>query len=579
MLKVENLSVVLADGTPIVRDIEITIAAGQTIGLVGESGSGKSTIARALLGQTGAGVRIASGRVSVDGRELLSLSPADLRNACGRIIAYVPQDSGAALNPALTVGRQIIERLLIGPDRLDRAEAFRRVAEVLTTLGLPSDKQFLARRPGELSGGQLQRIGLAIAVVARPKVLILDEPTTALDTSTRGEVITMVRQLTQSMGAASLYVSHDLGLISAVADAVTVLYAGEIVETASAQRLFAQPAHPYTRALLEAVPQVRQKLPIKGIPGQVPDLDARLQGCSFADRCSAVQPKCRESKPALAQQATGRVRCFFPSAAPIRRPGDLGPETVGDHGIVYRVDDLAAGYPTAPRLLDGISLALRRGKCTALVGESGSGKSTLSRCLIGLQPITEGRMGFADAAQGAGLRDSRRMQYIFQDPSGSLNPRRKVGDSISLAARHFFPGEDPRPRVEAALARVDLSPAILGRFPSQLSGGQKQRVAIARALVAKPEVLLCDEITSALDVSVQASVLQTLKRLMDDGLSLLFVTHDLGVVRTIADEIIVLKQGRIVEQGPADQVFATPEHPYTRMLLDNVLELPAGVPA
>lgn len=576
-----DLRVETKSGLPIVSEIGFSIPPGRVLGLVGESGSGKSTIGKALLGYAAPGLRIASGSFTVGGTDILALSERKGREARGNLVAYVPQDAASALNPALPILRQMTERLSTGPDRLSATAARERVCATLEQIGLPTDKDFLARYPGELSGGQLQRVGLTIAVVSHPRLLVLDEPTTALDVSTRANVLELVSRLNRELSMSSLYISHDLGVISAVSDDVMVLYAGQVVETASRERLFATPAHPYASALLQAMPTARQRKALRGIPGRVPPLAARpaIGGCIFADRCDLSMPECRAAPPALLPFGRGRARCLYPgqsggatAPAAAARTATEAPEPL------LRVSHLSAGYG-GTNVLHDISFDVAPGSCTALVGESGSGKSTLSRSLIGLHGSFEGQVTFKGSSVTPGIRRRpawmhRDMQYVFQNPYASLHPRRTIGDSILVALRNGGAGDgtSPKSAVKQALEQVALSPQSYDRFPSELSGGERQRAAIARALVCQPSLIICDEVTSALDVSVQASVLELLETLMNDRLALLFVTHDLGVVRTISDKVVVLQDGYIAEEGATTGVMENPRHPYTQSMLEQVLE-------
>ncbi len=578
-VKVASLGISLLDGTRIVDDVSFAIEPGKVLGLVGESGSGKSTIAKALLGYAGPGARIASGSVVIDGEDILALSEAERRERRGRIVSYVPQDAGMSLNPGLSVGTQLIERLVSGRDAQNRAEAAARIAEVLTAVRLPTDRNFLARYPSELSGGQLQRIGLAIAVVGRPKLLVLDEPTTALDVATRNEVLKLVSDLSKDMHLCSVYVSHDLGVISAVADQVMVLYAGRVMEYGEGAQVLGAPAHPYSRALLRAVPTTLGRKQLEGIAGTAPDLRSRGTGCVFVARCPIGDHRCAAVEPALVVEGASSIRCYKPNAVEAKANIVPLPLAKARGEQICAVRNLVARYGPLDVVRD-VSFEIDKGECVALVGESGSGKSTLARCMIGLHSNYDGTIAFcgdtlprkAEARNGDA---HRRIQYIFQDPYASLNPRRTVGDSIGLAVRHFFPGsrQDVLEAVRIAVERAGLSPDLMSRYPSELSGGERQRVAIARALVCKPDLLVCDEPTSALDVSVQASIIELLRGLMADGLAMLFVTHDLAVVRSISDRVIVLQQGAVVESASTEAIFSAPATGYSRELLSHALNV------
>jgi len=503
-----------ADSTPIVHGVSFTLGAGEVLGIVGESGSGKSTLGLALLGFTKPGARVAGGSVRIGGRDIMSLPGDELRALRRTRLSYVPQDPGMSLNPALTVGRQLREVLPPG-------EGLQRIYDVLGEVGLPATDALLARKPGELSGGQQQRVGIAMAVIPRPELIVLDEPTTGLDVTTQLMVLDLVADLTREYGMTAVYISHDLGVIARVSDTVAVLKDGVIVEHGPATGVLRAPGEPYTRSLMDAVPS--------------------LHGES-------------------------RTR---------RRP----PEDA----TVLSVNGLAAGYGNTTVLRD-VSLDVRRGECVAIVGESGSGKSTLSRTIIGLHGRDAGRVrldgvDLAASVTRRSVAERRAMQYVFQNPYASLQPRRTVGESIELPLRQLgiATGAAARERVRAAVERVHLDPELLSRFPADLSGGQRQRVAIARSLVCDPRVLVCDEVTSALDVTVQAAVLDLLQELLAGGLSILFVTHNMAVVNEISHRVVVLRGGVIVEEGATDAVLRSPQHEYTRTLMSNTLDVDGQV--
>jgi peptide/nickel transport system ATP-binding protein len=481
-LRVHDLRVQLDSGKAVVADIHFALDAGEILGLVGESGSSKTTLATALLGHVRKGARISGGQVFVAGTDLLGLRGEALRQARGGLIAYIPQDPAMALNPALRILSQLQETLAAHAPQLSRAARQQRLRETLQQVGLPDDEGFLKRFAHQLSGGQQQRVLLALAFILRPQVVVLDEPTTALDVTTQAHFLSALRQLCKSQGVAAVYVSHDLGVVESLADRVMVLYAGRVVECAETAQLFRQPQHPYSQRLLAA---------------------ARLAA---------------------------------------RQPIDLAQQP-----LLLEVDELAVSY-AGRRVVAGVNLHVRRGECLALVGASGSGKSSVSRALVGLAQEAAGRLRFAGAPLSleVGARSSeqrRRIQYIFQNPLRALNPRHTVAQSLATPLRHFFglSGTALRERIEQALTRVALPVAVADAYPGSLSGGERQRVAIARALVCEPRLLICDEITSALDVSVQASILELLRGLQAEGMALVFVTHDLNVVRAIADRVMTLK--------------------------------------
>ncbi|MFI0485405.1 dipeptide ABC transporter ATP-binding protein [Actinomadura sp. 9N215] len=570
-----------ATGNDIVQDVSFQLGRGEVMGVVGESGSGKSTLALALLGFARKGTTITGGRVVIDGVDLLTLPEAELRRARGSKVAHVAQDPATALNPSLSLATQLTEGL-----RAPKREALPRVRRLLETVGLPSDRAFLKRRPRQLSGGQQQRVAIAMAIAAGPRLIVLDEPTTGLDVSTQARVLELVRDLCRDHDMAAIYVSHDLAVVADVADHVTVMYGGEVVESGGDRDVLVRGAHPYTRALLAAVPSATHRQRLVPIPGRAPSsADESRQGCVFAPRCEHAAAECGTTRPELVPGPSGTLTRCLRIDEVIRTPRipRLSAETPAVSGggkDVFSISELNAGYGGRQILFD-VSFSLARGECLALVGESGSGKTTLSRCLVGLHEEHKGTLTFegrpipARAAE-RGKETRRELQYVFQNPYSSLNPHRSVESSLLVPLRHYFgmSAREGGKRVREALERVEIPARLAGRRPAELSGGQRQRVAIARALVCGPKLLICDEVTSALDVSVQASVVELLRSLLDDGLSMIFVTHNLAVVRSIADSVVVLSEGRVVESGTTDRVLTAPSHPYTRSLLAATLEVP-----
>ncbi|WP_017557320.1 dipeptide ABC transporter ATP-binding protein [Nocardiopsis baichengensis] len=537
--KVEDLSVAYRAGgrdITVARNVSFEVAAGQTLAVVGESGSGKSTVAGALLGHLRHGSRITSGSVEVAGRDVFSLGNRDLKALRARDIAMVGQNAGNALTPSMRVGTQLEEALLARP--LSRADRRAEARALLEKVGLPEPDRIGRRYPHQLSGGQQQRVAIAMALAARPRVLVLDEPTTALDVVTQARILDLVADLSAELGLATVLVSHDLGVVARMADHVVVMREGEVVEAALAEELFASPRHPYTRRLLASVPRVSD-----------------------------------EGLAEVGEDGTRTVR----DRAPV-------PEDAPD---VVTLEDVVVQYGRS-RAVDGVSLGLRKGEVLALVGESGSGKSTLAWSLAGLRSPASGRMRLhgeqeGDLSAGARRRPMavrRRIQLAFQNADTSLNPRRIAREAVRRPL-HFFglaSRSDADSRARGVIEDVALDPALSDRLPQQLSGGQRQRIGIARALAGGPDVVVADEVTTALDVSVQASVLALLDDLRTErDLAFVFISHDLAVVRGIADRVAVMKDGRVVEEGPVEAVFTGPNHPYTRRLLEAVLEpAPAG---
>jgi peptide/nickel transport system ATP-binding protein len=578
-VEVSGLTVdVAATGVEIVREISFTVEPGEVVGIVGESGCGKTTVALAVCGATKAGARITSGEVTVGGKSMLHLSAKELQQRRGRDVSYVSQDPTAALNPSLRIKRQLTELLDVHSPGLSRDQVQLRIAEMLENVRLPSDPGFLRRYPHQLSGGQQQRIAIAMAALLRPQAIVMDEPTTGLDVTTQAHILQTVRDLCDKQQAAIVYVSHDLAVIARLADRVLVIYAGQVVEFGPTHVL-SRPLHPYTRGLVGAIPVVSQARVLATIPGKPPVPGTRLPGCRFADRCAFRIPDCDVREPELLGAETGHAaRCIRerefrdrPLAAAVPKLEGAGEASTG---ALLKVADLSAAYGPV-QVLHGVSLELDVRECVALVGESGSGKTTLGRCIVGLNSEWRGEVTYhgqvlARAARERPQEIRQRVQFIFQSPYNALNPRRTVAESIAAPLTQLFSlgRQQRRARVDGALEQVSLSARLASRYPDQLSGGERQRVAIARALVCEPQVLICDEITSALDVSVQASIVGLLADLrVQQDLAMIFVTHNLALVRSIADRVLVLNAGRIVEGGPTGTVLDAPADPYTRALL------------
>lgn len=591
-LAVEGLAVGYeqADGsvTKVVDDVSFSLEGGQVLGLAGESGCGKSTAALAAIGYRGPGARVLDGRSMLGETDLLDLPRPGLRGLWGSRIAYVAQDAAGSLNPTHRIGAQVAESLQLHTD-LSKAERSDRMLSILDAVGIKSPRAAVRRYPHEFSGGQQQRISLAAAMISEPDVLILDEPTTGLDVTTQEQISALIADLVSRTGTAGLQISHDLVLLAATCQEMVIMYGGEVVESGTAVDVYRHPRHPYSAALINAVPTVEDPTRVTGIPG-LPPSQVMEGACAFADRCEHVVPRCREIAPALAAAADEpqrQVRCI--------RADELGPlveretalaaasvEAGGQHDdALLVVSGLECSYGeggSAPAVR-GVGLEIKPGETLAVVGESGSGKSTLLRAVAGLHPPDSGSITFDDtelvARAVARTRQIRKdIQLVFQDPHASLNPRQSIGLILDRPLKLFHPelsGRDRRARIYELLDDVRLDGGVVDRLPSELSGGQKQRVAMARAFAADPRLLLCDEVVSALDVSVQASLLELLEDLTErSSVAVLFVTHDLAIVRQIADRVCVMQSGRFCESGPTERIFTEPVDPYTRKLLASV---------
>jgi peptide/nickel transport system ATP-binding protein len=581
VLSVRSLTVIVR-GTPIevVSPVDLDVDAGEILGLVGESGSGKTTFGLALLGYARRGLDIASGTVRVGDLNVLRLSDQSLRLARGGTISYVPQDPAAALNPALTIGKHLRETLDAHDYGSSAGERDDRVKETMREVLLPDDPAYLTRYPHQLSGGQQQRVVLAIAFACRPSVIVLDEPTTGLDVTTQAHVLATVRDLAKSYGTAAIYVTHDLAVVSSLADRIAVMYAGSIIEEGATTEIFHAPGHPYTDRLINAIPRLDGSGEMRGIPGRAPSPGSRPSGCAFEPRCSLALPACSVALPDPTLVSAGhRVRCIRTDEVQRRARtatrAAVQTTAAARNGPLLSIRGVDAWYGETD-VLHSIDLSIDAGECLALVGESGSGKTTLARIIAGLHQQYRGEVIFDGAVVSKAARDRpkdlrRRVQYVFQNPYSSLNPRRTVGGSISRPLA--LTGADravTRKRVSEILELVSIPPGYADRYPDEMSGGERQRIAIARALIAEPDLIICDEVTSALDVSVQATILQLLIALQRElDLSLLFVTHNLPLVRSIATRAAVMRQGVIVESGPSAALLEQPTDDYTKNLIAN----------
>ncbi|MDV5143587.1 ABC transporter ATP-binding protein [Streptomyces sp. SBC-4] len=633
LLEVQGLEVEFTtpDGGALhaVRDVSFTLRRGETLAVVGESGSGKSTTALALLRMLPGTGRISGGSVRLDGQDLATADESALRAVRGARIGMVFQDPMTALNPVLTIGRHLDEVLrahdrrdgtaqvrrdkAVHPDtparpdsparpdrpaRRDKAARRARAVELLRLVGIPDPERRLDDHPHQFSGGQRQRVLIAMALAGEPDILLADEPTTALDATVQDQILTLLGELTRTTGTALVLITHNMGVVARACDRVLVMYGGTVVEDGPTAEVLSRPRHPYTAGLLAAVPRLSAPsgTRLTGIPGTPPDLSLPVAGCAFAARCALAEDRCHTTTPPLAAVSEA-VRAACLPAAERTEPLPPPPPPVridrpAPGAVVLSAEGLRKTYKSRGRrsftALDGVSLTLAAGETLGIVGESGSGKSTLARVLAHAHPADGGRIlldGRDVTRPGRAALHSvrRRVQMVFQDPYASLNPRMTVGEIVAEPLRAFgtvAPGERAA-RVAELLRLVGLDPAAAGRHPRSFSGGQRQRVGIARALAPEPAVLICDEPVSALDVSVQAQIVGLLTDLQRDlGLALVFIAHDLAVVRQVSHRIAVMHEGRIVETGAADELCEHPRDPYTRALLAAAPEpVPVRVPA
>ena len=592
LLEVRGLTVVFdtADGpVPAVDGASFEVWPQETLGIVGESGSGKSITMLALMGLLPEGARVAAGQVWLDGRDIAGLSHGEMRAIRGRDLAMIFQDPMTALNPVLRVGMQIAEMLALHQPGLGRAALRGRVVELLELVGVPDAGRRARQYPHEFSGGMRQRAVIAMAIANEPKLLIADEPTTALDVTIQAQVMDVLAEVRQRTGAAMVLITHDLGLVAEAAQRVAVMYGGRIVEQNAVAALFGAPQHPYTAGLLASLLRLDSATEaLYSIPGAPPGLRSRPPGCAFHPRCGLSHGRavCGTDVPPLRDLPPGRVACHFaeevpawhklvqpvPAAAP---PPEAGPAVLEVQALGKRFQLRRIGWRRETlRAVEDVSFTVRRGRTLGLVGESGCGKSTLGRTILGLYKPDIGtvRLNGTDLTTlgRTQVRPHRRhMQVVFQDPYASLDPRMSVHELIAepLRIHRCYAPE----RVLDAMRQVGLQPDMAGLLPAAFSGGQRQRIGIARALALRPELLILDEPVSALDVSIQAQVVNLLKQLQAElGLAYVFIAHDLSVVRYISHDVAVMYLGRIVEMGRRDQVFGAPAHPYTQALLSAV---------
>ena len=573
-----------------VSGVSLTVGKGESLGIVGESGCGKTMTALSIIRLLPAGGRVASGSITLGDTDLAKLDEAGMRKVRGNRIGMIFQDPMTSLNPCMTIGDQVSETVLLHRD-VTRAQARERAAEVLDLVGLPRAKERLDSYPHLLSGGMRQRVVIAMALACEPELLIADEPTTALDATIQKQILELIDKLRGRLGMAVILVTHDLGVIAGYTDRVAVMYAGKIVETSSTQELFANPRHPYTEALFRALPEnVDADRRLYAIPGLPPDLSNPPQGCRFAARCAYATEECRDQEPEL----TGNghpFACFHPLGAKEQAtPNPHTPLAVAEETApLLVVRNLVRTFPVtsngvlqrkigAVSAVADVSFTVHTGETFGLVGESGCGKSTIGRLLVAADTPTSGSVTF-DGTEISGkshreLRKRRRdFQLMFQDPYASLDPRMRVRSILRepLAIQHRGSAVEQEKAIAKLLDEVGLPGAALDKYPHEFSGGQRQRIGLARALALRPKLIVADEPVSALDVSVQAQILNLMRDLQrEHQLTYVFISHDLSVVRYLSTTIGVMYLGKLVEIGPAEQVYTSPAHPYTRGLIDTI---------
>jgi len=613
VLDVEHLSIAYETrkgDVEAVRDVSFTVREGETVGLVGESGCGKSTIAFGIVNHLGANGKITDGHIRFQGEELIGRSPSALKEIRGDRIAMVFQDPMQALNPSVRLGEQLAEVLTCHRD-ISEKDAWQKSIDMLKRVNMPDPENVMRRYTHQISGGQQQRVVIAMAMLNNPALLIMDEPTTALDVTVEAAVLDLIEELKSDFNAANIFITHNLGVVARVSDQLCVMYAGQMVEKGPVVEIFKRPCHPYTRGLMAAVPKLgdsKADSVLYPIRGRVPaPADRPRNACIFAPRCDYVTDRCREARPAMVQLTTEHsARCIYAEeieerprttkrrtkAAQLAEEKEERVASAEDENILES-EGLKLYYPTESdsvlsifglgekryvKAVDDISLRLAKGRTLGVVGESGCGKSSLVKGLIGLEPLTGGKLEFLDIEvhEEVTKRSThliKEMQMVFQNPDSTLNPSYTVGKQIARPIRRFktVPSGKVKQEVIRLLKAVRLSAAYYDRLPRQLSGGEKQRVGIARALASRPDLIICDEPVSALDVSVQAAVINLLLEIQNTfGSSMIFIAHDLSVVRYFSDDIAVMYLGKVVEIGPAERIYEPPYHPYTEALLAAV---------
>ncbi len=626
LLEIRNLSVTYQQGKteiPALRDISLTVRRGEAYGIIGESGSGKSTLAFAIMRYLGANGHVTSGSIMFQGKDILRTSDQEMRTLRGERIAMVYQQPQASLNPSIPIGDQVAEVFMTHAGA-SRKDARRQALEMLERVRMTDPAGTARLYPHQASGGMQQRVVIAMALAMHPDLIILDEPTTALDVTTQAAVLELLEELRREFGTSLIFVAHDLAVITRICERVAVFYAGEMLEEATLRDIFYAPHHPYTAGLLECLPSrgvAHTRQPLTPIPGRLPRLTQLPPGCVFQPRCRYAHTDCAESHPDLVETDPGhQARCFYwpevrVTSGPSRNShatnddvADPDPPVAADGGRgaaapLLRVQDVVKSFGRIPRgaaatgtgtgtgtgtaassaghnarVLNSVNLSLGDGATIGLVGESGSGKTTLARCILGLTAANEGHITFGARdlplrVEDRGPETLRELQMVFQNPDMSLNPRQTVRTILTRPIRllNRLGRKEADSAARDLLRAVNLDEGYMDRYPGQLSGGEKQRVAIARAFATRTRLVLCDEPVSGLDVSVQATVLNLLQELQARwGTAYLFISHDLEVVQYLADRIVVMYRGNIVETGTTDEVFSGPNHPYTELLLASI---------
>ena len=607
LLEIEDLHTEIRLRSATVHALEgvsLSVEAGECLGIVGESGCGKTMTALSIMQLLPPGGHITGGSITLSGQDISALNDDGMRHVRGNEIGMIFQDPMTSLNPTMTVGEQIAETVLLHRGA-DHKTALARAIEVLGLVGMPRPEERVSNYPHQLSGGMRQRVMIAMALACEPKLLIADEPTTALDVTIQKQILELIDDLRRRLGLAVILVTHDLGVIAGRADRVAVMYAGKVMETTSTTRLFANPRHPYTEALFGALPEKAADGTerLYSIPGMPPDLTQPPKACRFAARCRYVQDSCNESEPQLEGDTWDHAyRCFFPvgkaggddtAVVQVKEEHDRSreralPETDGQQPLL-RTDGLVKNFSvTAGAVLQrrvgevsavaGVSFAIRPGHTFGMVGESGCGKTTIGRLIAGLEKATDGSIvldgeDLTKLSRRERRRRSPKIQLMFQDSYASMDPRMRVGPILRepLAIQRIGSHQEQRNKIAAMLDEVGLPRAAIERYPHEFSGGQRQRLGLARALILSPKLIVADEPVSALDVSIQAQILNLMLDLQRDlGLTYLFISHDLSVVRYMSETIGVMYLGKLVEVGPADEVYYRPVHPYTKGLIDTV---------